>query len=108
MSVHDLARRTADVEQGRLTVLDVRTEKEWNGGHIDGALHIHTGTLQNNFDRVPRDRPVAVVCGSGYRASIAASLLKREGFDPVTNVIGGMAAWKSASLPVVTQMAMTG
>ena len=63
-------------------------------------MHIHGGMLQDRFGEVPRDRPVAVVCGSGYRASIAASFLKRAGYDAVTNVIGGMTAWTNASLPV--------
>lgn len=83
------------------TVLDVRTEKEWNGGHIEGAIHVHGGKLQEHFGDVPRDKPVAVVCGSGYRASIAASFLKREGYHDVSNMIGGMMAWKSAGFPVM-------
>jgi hydroxyacylglutathione hydrolase len=82
-----------------LTVLDVRTEKEWNAGHIEGASHIHGGLLQERFADVPRDRPVAVICGSGYRASIAASFLKREGYEDVCNVVGGMSAWKAAGFP---------
>jgi hydroxyacylglutathione hydrolase len=42
---------------------------------------------------------VAVICGSGYRGSIAASFLKREGYQHVTNILGGMTAWKKAGLP---------
>ncbi len=95
MSVHDLAQQTED-----LTVLDVRTANEWRAGHIDGAIHIHGGTLQEEMDRVPSDKPVAVVCGSGYRASIASSFLKKSGWDRVSNVIGGMSAWQAAQLPV--------
>jgi hydroxyacylglutathione hydrolase len=52
--------------------------------------------LQEHFDEVPRDQPVKVICGSGYRASIAASFLKREGYTDVTNVLGGMSAWSSS------------
>ena len=85
-----------------MTVLDVRTEKEWKAGHIDGAIHIHGGLLQERSAEVPRDKPVYVVCGSGYRASIAASFLKREGYPHVTNVLGGMTAWKAAGLPITT------
>ena len=48
---------------------------------------------------------MAVVCGSGYRASIAASFLKREGYEDVTNVLGGMTAWKAAGLPTVNDRA---
>ena len=99
ISVHDLNKRLKDRQ--KLTVLDVRTEGEWNAGHIDGAIHIHGGKLQERFAEVPRDKPVAVICGSGYRASIAASFLQREKYEAVSNVIGGMAAWKAAGLPTV-------
>lgn len=97
LSVHDLAelRKANDP----LTVLDVRTESEWARGHIPGALHVHGGTLQDRIDEIPRDQPIAVVCGSGYRASIASSLLERAGLDDISNVIGGMSAWKAAGLP---------
>jgi hydroxyacylglutathione hydrolase len=99
LSVHDLKQKLDRKE--KLTVLDVRTESEWNAGHIDGALHIHGGKLQEHFREVPRDNPVAVVCGSGYRASIAASFLQRNGYEGVSNVVGGMSAWKAAKLPTV-------
>ena len=80
-------------------VLDVRTEQEWEARHIDGAKHVHGGLLKERFSEVPKDRPVAVVCGSGYRGSIASSFLKREGYADVANVLGGMTAWKNAGLP---------
>jgi hydroxyacylglutathione hydrolase len=99
LSVHDLGKRRTAEKQ--LTLLDVRTDKEWNDGHIDGAIHIHGGILQDRVQELPKDQPVAVVCGSGYRASIASSFLKRQGFEDVSNVIGGMSAWKAANLPVV-------
>jgi hydroxyacylglutathione hydrolase len=99
-SVYRLAERLKSGD-GKLTVLDVRTEKEWNSGHIDGAIHIHGGKLEERFADVPRDKPVAVICGSGYRGSIAASFLKREGYEDVANVVGGMSAWKAAGLPSV-------
>ncbi len=60
---------------------------------------MHGGKLQERFGDVPRDKPVAVICGSGYRGSIAASFLKREGYPEVANVVGGMTAWKAAGLP---------
>ena len=97
MSVQTLSDQLSDVQ-----VLDVRTEKEWDAGHIEDAIHIHGGKLQENFGLVPKDRPVAVICGSGYRGSIAASFLKREGFSDVSNVLGGMSAWKAANLPTIT------
>ena len=99
-SVHDLADRLQG-EGSRPFVLDVRTDGEWDAGHIEGAHHIHGGTLEERYAEVPKDRPVAVVCGSGYRASIASSFLKREGYTDVANVLGGMAAWKAAGFPAV-------
>ena len=83
-------------------VLDVRTEREWNAGHIEGACHIHGGLLQDRFSEVPRDRHVTVICGSGYRAAIASSFLKREGYVNVSNVLGGMSAYGAVGLPMVT------
>ncbi len=56
--------------------------------------------LPQRLDDVPRDRPIAVVCGSGYRASVAASLLLGAGCDDVANVLGGMSAWSEAGLPM--------
>jgi hydroxyacylglutathione hydrolase len=97
MSVQTLQER-----QKELTVVDVRTEKEWNAGHIAGAIHIHGGKLQEKIAEVPRDKPVAVICGSGYRGSIAASFLKREGYESVSNVLGGMSAWKAVGLPIAS------
>ncbi len=98
LSVHDLTARLKG--DGPPFVLDVRTDSEWDAGHIAGAHHIHGGTLEERYAEVPRDRPVAVLCGTGYRASIASSFLKREGYHDVANVLGGMTAWKAAGLPI--------
>ena len=103
IAVHDLNGRIG--ESPRVTVLDVRTDKEWTDGHIDGAIHIHGGKLQERFADVPRDRPVAVICGSGYRSAIAASFLQREGYEGVLNVMGGMSAWKAAGYATVSPRA---
>ena len=101
MSVQELASRLKQQGASRPIVLDVRTDGEWNGGHIDGALHIHAGLLSERMAEVPRDRTVAAICGTGYRGSIAASLLKRAGYEDVANVPGGMTAWQAAGLATV-------
>ena len=49
---------------------------------------------------VPRDRPLVVFCAGGYRSSIAASLLQRDGFTNVSELAGGIAAWEAAGLPL--------
>jgi hydroxyacylglutathione hydrolase len=96
--LHD--RLTKDPE---LMVLDVRQPGEWNAGHIEGALHITGAELPDRLNEVPKDRQVATICGSGYRSSVAASLLLRHGHKQVDNVIGGMTAWKAAGLPVIRE-----
>ena len=75
-------------------VVDVRTDREWNMGHIEGALHIPLGDLQSRAPEIPRDRPVATMCEGGYRSALAASILERAGVDRVMNVAGGMSAWR--------------
>jgi hydroxyacylglutathione hydrolase len=59
--------------------------------------------LPGQLDRIPRDKPVTTFCGSGQRAIIAASILKREGFDPVEDSLGSMAACMAAGCPVVRE-----
>ena len=82
-------------------VLDVRTDAEWRQGRIPGALHVPGGEVASRLDDLPPG-PVAVVCGGGYRSTVIASLLRRAGRDEVSNVTGGMGAWKRAGLPVET------
>ena len=74
------------------TVLDVRSQAEFDEGHIDGALNVHAGRLTRNADEIPTDRPILVHCQTGYRSIIATSTLERLGFDSVVNVIGGYEA----------------
>lgn len=83
-----------------LLVLDVRQPQEWAGGHIPGAHFITGAELPGRIEEVPADRPVATVCGSGLRSSVAAGLLQAHGHRQVFNVLGGMRAWKSLGLPL--------
>ena len=79
----------------------MRTDDEWGGGHLPGALHIMGGYLPDTCRRVPDDRPLVVMCGSGYRSTIAASILARAGRTDVTNLTGGMQAWQNAGGEIV-------
>lgn len=81
-----------------LAVLDVRQPVEWTGGHIADATFITGAELPERLGDAPRG-PLAVVCGSGYRSSVAASLLAAHGHTNLVNVLGGMAAWSNAGLP---------
>ena len=85
-----------------VTLLDVRNENEWTGGHIDGARHIPLGYLSDRLSEVPRTRPIVVQCAAGARSSIGASVLRARGVEqPVINLVGGFGAWVSAGLPTV-------
>jgi glyoxylase-like metal-dependent hydrolase (beta-lactamase superfamily II)/rhodanese-related sulfurtransferase len=94
VGVQELGEMVAGGRNG-YTILDVREESEWREGHIESALNIPFHQLQSHLDDLPSSRPVATICGSGTRSSIAASLLQREGFE-VANVAGGMDAWLAA------------
>lgn len=80
-------------------LLDVRTDGEWEAAHIEGAIHVPLPELPKRLETVPKDRPVAVMCGSGYRSSIAASLLQSAGYRQVQNVMGGMGAFMETKCP---------
>jgi hydroxyacylglutathione hydrolase len=84
-----------------MTLLDVRKEKEWNEGHIEGAQHIYVGELEKNLDKIPKELPTIIYCDSSRRSSIAASILKKHGYNNVYNVLGSMTAWENAGYEVV-------
>ena len=91
----------ADLPRGRVKVIDVRSDEEWSEGHIAGATHVMGGEIAEHALSLPRDGvTLALVCGSGYRSTVAASVLERTGFSNLLNVTGGMAAWQHAGLPV--------
>lgn len=69
--------------QGEVLVLDVRRPDEWEAGHLDGAIHIPLDELEDRIADVPAGKPVWVHCASGFRASIAASLVDRAGGEVV-------------------------
>ncbi|MGV3721776.1 MAG: MBL fold metallo-hydrolase [Actinomycetota bacterium] len=79
------------VKEGR-SLLDVRTPGEWNAGGVAGSVWIPLSKLPERVDEAPQG-PLAVMCGSGYRSSIAASLLERAGRSDVVNVRGGWGAY---------------
>ena len=81
-------------------IVDVRTEKEWRAQRIEGSLNIPLNRLPETWSEVPTGT-VVVHCGSGYRSSVAASLLARNGRRNPFDLVGGLAAWKAAGLPVV-------
>ena len=84
-----------------LQILDVRERSEWDAGHIPGSLHVPYHDIDALPDGIDPARPVAVVCASGERAAVGASLLARFGAERVVHVTdGGVGAWRRAGHPI--------
>lgn len=83
-------------------VLDVREDAEYKQGHLANAVHIPLGQLNQRVKELDkyRGRNVVAYCRTGNRSNTAASLLRRQGFDTVFNLAGGIVAWQNANLPV--------
>lgn len=95
MTVHEV-RDAAD----QLQILDVRSPSEWKEGHIPSAIHTFLPNLRKKIAELDREKPTAVYCDSGYRASIGTSILKQEGFECVCNIPGSWQAWKKEKYPI--------
>lgn len=89
------------LEKEPVFLLDVRDIKKWRSvGYIRTAHHVYVGELQKHLAEIPKNEPVVVYCDAGYKGSLAASILARNNYRRVTNVLGGMAAWKQAGFRI--------
>jgi rhodanese-related sulfurtransferase len=79
-------------------VLDVRTAREFEAGHIPGSLHVPLNHLEPRLGEIPRHRRIVVTCASGYRSSIAVSILEAHGVPRLADLVGGVAAWEASKL----------
>ena len=83
-------------------LLDVRSEDELaEEGEIKNAHNIHLTQLPDNLNMIPKNKPIYVFCGSGLRSTVAASILKREGYENINVVLGGLQGWSSTSCPIL-------
>lgn len=103
--VHKIDRVTAPALHDMLNhsnppmVLDVRAEKEWLGGHIQGSINIPLPQLAARLDEVSANAPVVVHCEGGYRSAIACSILAQAGRKNMSDMVGGIKAWIASKLP---------
>ncbi len=83
-------------------VIDVREEHEWSAGHIPNSRHIPLSQLPKRIGELEKfkTRDLIVNCQSGNRSSSACGSLKKQGFEKVHNLAGGIAAWREAGLPI--------
>ena len=100
MSVAEYEQLAASTEP--LLLIDVREDHEWNEAHPKGALHLSKGIIERDIEDVAPDKNMHLVlmCGGGYRASLAADNLQKMGYSKAISFDGGWRAWQAAGLPI--------
>jgi hydroxyacylglutathione hydrolase len=93
----DVEDRRADLDD--LQVVDVRNPGEHALGSLPDAVNIPVGQLPTRLDELDPNRPTVVYCAGGYRSSVAASLLRANGFADVSDIVGGYGAWTDVVQP---------
>ena len=93
---------TGKMNRDDAVVLDVRSEAEYQAGHVVGAVNIPLTQIQSSLSRLQkyREKPIITICATGQRSGSACKQLKQAGFGDVYSVTGGISAWEGASLPL--------
>jgi rhodanese-related sulfurtransferase len=100
LTVSELHERWSE-DGDRLQLLDVREQAEWDAGHIPGSVHLPYHDIRALPEAIEPGRPLAVICGSGQRSAVGASLLKRFGAEDVIHVVdGGVPRWQREGWPI--------
>jgi hydroxyacylglutathione hydrolase len=95
ISVLELRNALTSRATNSIHLVDVRSPREWRAGHIEGAVNIPVGEVAARAATLPQDAVIATICESGFRSSLAASLLAQEGITRIVNVVGGFAAYRA-------------
>lgn len=96
---------TQKMNEGESIFLDVRDESEYRGGHLLNARSMPVNKLAERMHEIEkfRDKDIVVYCDNGMRTSRAIARLKKNGFNRLHTLAGGLVAWEKANLPVVTK-----
>ena len=99
--IPEIAPEWVAANRDKVHILDVRSREEYTGelGCIEGSQCIPLDDLRDSIEKIPQDRPVVTICQSGKRSALAVVILKKEGWDQVANVHGGLLEWHRLSLP---------
>lgn len=89
------------IDRGEVFILDVRTQEEYNAGHIKGSTLIPVQVLDKRFNELPKDRKLLVYCRTGHRSVQASEILVNNGFKEIYNMKGGIVEWTNAGYEVV-------
>lgn len=93
ISVQDLHAMRTDNKPHML--LDIREPQEVAAGAIEGSVHIPMNTIPNNLDKLPKDKPLVVMCHVGGRSAQVTHWLRAQGYDNAVNLDGGIVAWSA-------------
>ncbi|MCB1762525.1 MAG: rhodanese-like domain-containing protein [Gammaproteobacteria bacterium] len=90
------------INQEEAVVVDVRPMADFSTGHIINSINLPINGLKNQINRLEKykSKPIIVACRSGAQSSSACKQLRKEGFEKVFNLRGGILAWQDANLPV--------
>lgn len=99
ISVQDLHAMRTDNKPHML--LDIREAQEVAAGAIEGSVHIPMNTIPNNLDKLPKDKPLVVMCHVGGRSAQVTHWLRSQGYDNAVNLDGGIVAWAAEIDPNV-------
>jgi rhodanese-related sulfurtransferase len=103
LSEIDVTNAATQIQDKQIKVLDVREPSEFATGVISGAMLMPLSQVEKRLAELDgfKNQPMYVVCGSGGRSAQAIKFLSKNGFTQLTNIKGGMNAWRKANLPVV-------
>jgi rhodanese-related sulfurtransferase len=94
LSAEELSQKM--VKGSRFGLVDVRAKREFQTGHIEGAINIPFPDLRKQYKELDAKIPWVVICNTGHRSSLGASILKQKGFEEVSNVAGGMTGYSAS------------
>ncbi|MDX2506877.1 MAG: rhodanese-like domain-containing protein [Gammaproteobacteria bacterium] len=83
-------------------ILDIREDKEYQSGHIKDSIHIPLSSLSSRINELKKykEKNIILGCRSGSRSSRACGMLKKNGFEKIHNLRGGVVAWEKDNLPM--------
>jgi rhodanese-related sulfurtransferase len=88
------------IDRGEVFILDVRTQEEYDEGHIMGSTLIPVDELDRRLTELPREKKILVYCSTGHRSLTASEKLENSGFTQLYNMKGGITEWKNAGFDI--------
>jgi hydroxyacylglutathione hydrolase len=83
----------------QMILLDVRSKEEFEEQRMKDVRNIYVGHFEEQIKEIPKGNPIVTICQTGNRASLAASILLKNGYDNVYNLLGGMSSWSESKYP---------